>query len=93
MAPREITETLASAGAPLVNGNENTNGGYSLLHPDYHFKYWNTFLLFATMGAGASWVSPILLKLRCELFSIDCDRLRRVLSLLLHSNVKISDPT
>jgi hypothetical protein len=72
MAPREISETLASAGAPLVNGNENVNGGYSLLHPDYHFKYWKTFLLFATMGAGASWVSPILLKPQCDLFSMDC---------------------
>lgn len=60
MTPRENAETLTSAVGPQVNCNENLNGGYSLLLPDYHFQYWKTFLLFAVMGAGASWVSTVI---------------------------------
>jgi hypothetical protein len=41
----------------LGNDDGAAGGNYSLITREYDFRYWRTFLLFATMGAGASWVN------------------------------------
>lgn len=51
----------AAVGHSDALSNDDTAGSnYTSISREFNLQYWKTFLLFATMGAGASWVQLIL---------------------------------
>ena len=51
-----MVEATAGHLDTLSNNDGAAGGKYSLISGEYNLQYWRTFLIFATMGAGASWV-------------------------------------
>ena len=55
-----MVEAAAGHSDALSNDDVTAGSNYTSIPREFNFQYWKTFLLFATMGAGASWVQLIL---------------------------------